>query len=94
MKTPGYKILYHATVVSDDIKALPVAIKLTIKKAIEERLGEDPLKFGQPLRYSFKGYRRLRVGTYRIVYLIDHPLKTVVIVAIKHRKDVYEKSIL
>ena len=50
----------------------------------------DPVAFGKPLRYSFKGHRRLRVSDYRIVYRIDSNSKTVIIVAIKHRKDVYE----
>ena len=59
-----------------------------IKTAIEERLMVDPIGFGKPLRYSLKGHRRLRVGDYRVVYRIEK--KTVVIIAIKHRKDVYE----
>ena len=58
------------------------------KKAIEERLMIDPIGFGKPLRYSLKGHRRLLVSDYRIVYRID--ADTVIIVSIKHRKDVYD----
>jgi mRNA interferase RelE/StbE len=47
----------------------------------------DPVGFGKPLRYSLKGHRRLRVGDYRIVYRIEN--NNVLIVAIKHRKDIY-----
>lgn len=50
----------------------------------------DPIKFGKPLRYSLKGDRRLRAGDYRIVYRIEPEIQTVLIVAITHRKDVYE----
>ena len=50
----------------------------------------DPIGFGKPLRYSLKGHRRLRVGDYRIVYRIAADKKIVVIIAIKHRKDIYE----
>jgi mRNA interferase RelE/StbE len=48
----------------------------------------DPVSFGKPLRYSLKGYRRLRVSDYRIVYRIEGA--TVVVIAIKHQKDAYE----
>ena len=50
----------------------------------------DPVGFGKPLRYSFKGHRRLRIGDYRVVYRIEQENMLVIIIAIKHRKDVYE----
>lgn len=36
--------------------------------------------------------RSLRVSDYRVVYRIESEIKTVVIVAIKHRKDVYQDT--
>ena len=86
-----YHIKYLDIVVKEDIPALAKNIKNTIKKAIEERLTVDPLGFGKPLRYSLKGHRRLRVSDYRIVYRIDAKDNTVVIIAIKHRKNIYEE---
>lgn len=86
----SYQIEYLASVVKEDISLLPKRIKATIKKAIEERLMTDPIGFGKPLRYNLRGHRRLRVGDYRIVYRIDTNLKIVIIVAIKHRRDIYE----
>ncbi len=86
-----YQIEYLGSVVEEDIPTLPKGIKSTIKKAIEERLTVDPLGFGKPLRYSLKGHRRLRVSDYRIVYRIDAENNIVIIVAIKHRKNIYEE---
>lgn len=86
-----YQAEYLISVIKEDIPTLPKKIKKTIKKAIEERLMKDPVGFGKPLRYSLKGHRRLRVGDYRIVYRIDSDKKIVIIVAIKHRKEVYEE---
>ncbi|MES2504593.1 MAG: type II toxin-antitoxin system RelE/ParE family toxin [Myxococcota bacterium] len=86
----SYQIRYLGDVVSEHIPALPVNIKASIKRAIEERLTIDPVGFGKPLRYSLKGHRRLRVGDYRIVYRIEPRNQMVIIVAIKHRKDIYE----
>lgn len=83
-----YTIEYIEAVVKVDIPSLPKKIKALIKNAIEERLMIDPIGFGKPLRYSLNGHRRLRVGDYRVVYRIDSKHRMVIIVAIKHRKDV------
>ena len=70
MKTPGNKpfsISYKKSVVKSDIPKLPTSAKLLIKNAIDERLTVDPVGFGKPLRYSLKGFRRLRVSHYLII---------------------------
>ena len=85
-----YQVQYLEEVVRKHIPSISSSAKKMIKKAIEERLMIDPIGFGKPLRYSLKGHRRLRVADYRVVYRIEADNKTVIIVAIKHRKDVYE----
>lgn len=87
----SYKIEYLDTVVNEDIPKLLKTMKIRIKKAIETRLTIDPVGLGKPLRYSFSGHRRIRVGDYRIIYRIDPKIEVVTIVFIKHRKEVYEK---
>jgi mRNA interferase RelE/StbE len=86
-----YIIQYLDVVTKKDIPSLESTVKLMIKKAIEEKLMIDPIGFGKPLRYSLKGHRRLRVSDYRIVYRIDPDINVVIIVSIKHRRDVYEE---
>lgn len=85
-----YRVDYLESVIEDDLPTLSTTAKNLIKKAIEERIMVDPIGFGKPLRYSLKGHRRLRVSDYRIVYRIESETETVIIIAIKHRKDVYE----
>jgi len=68
---------------------LPKSIREIIKKAIEKKLTVDPIAFGKPLRYSLKGYRRLRVGDYRVIYKIIEDRVLVLIIDIDHRKDIY-----
>jgi mRNA interferase RelE/StbE len=91
MKMHGnkYTIEYLNTVIKEDIPNLQPTIKDMIQKAINERLTVDPIGFGKPLRYSLKGHRRLRVSDYRIIYRIENNI--VLIIAIKHRKDVYDE---
>lgn len=86
----SYVVEYLLVVTTHDIPALPKTMRVLIKQAIEERLMVDPISFGKPLRYSLKGLRRLRVGDYRVLYHVNG--KIVTIVAIKHRKDVYEDA--
>ncbi len=85
-----FVIRFEINVTKNDIPALDESIKSQIKKAIDEKLKIDPIAFGKPLRYSLKGQRRIRVGDYRIIYRIEMHNKTVVILAIKHRKEIYE----
>lgn len=85
-----YKIIYSDEVTKIHIPSLPASVKGTIKKAINERLTTYPAQLGKPLHYKLKGYWRLRVSSYRIIYRIAVVEKTVIVTAIKHRKDIYE----
>ena len=80
--------VYHPEV-ARDIAGFPRNIKSRIQKAIEARLILDPVKFGEPLRRSLSGFRKLRVGDYRVIYRIQG--QTVIILKIGHRKEVYKK---
>jgi mRNA interferase RelE/StbE len=83
-----FVLSYHQSVVDEDIPGLPKKERGRIRKAIEEKLTTRPEAFGKPLRRSLKGYRRLRVGEYRVIFRIEE--HTVRIFAIKHRSVVYE----
>lgn len=84
-----YSVQYLDSV-KEDLRGLPKSVKEKLKKAIEKRLMLNPIEFGKPLQYSLKGLRRLRVEDYRIIYQIDLDSKTILIVKIGHRKEVYE----
>ncbi|MDR1234182.1 MAG: type II toxin-antitoxin system RelE/ParE family toxin [Holosporales bacterium] len=71
-----------------DNKIIKEYIRL-IQAAILEKLSVDPFLYGSALKGDWKGHYKLRVGTYRIVYRIDVPNKIVRIVAIDHRRMVY-----
>ena len=59
-----------------------------IIKAIEE-LRENPHK-GKPLSGGLKGLRRIRMSSFRIIYLIEEEKVTVLIVKVGSRGDVYK----
>ena len=85
----AYRIFYHPDVRKEDLPSIPSNIKERIKRAIEERLLKEPLKYGQPLKRSLRGYRKLRVGDYRIIFRVDK--NAVIVLKIGHRKEVYNR---
>lgn len=86
---PKWTVHYVQSAV-DDISSLDGSAKKIIKKAIEEKLMSDPLKFGHPLRRSLSGFFKFRVGDYRIIYQIHKQAVLVVVIKVGHRREVYE----
>ena len=85
----AYTLVYHPDI-PQDVARIPKNIRQIIARAIEERLGTDPLQFGEPLRRGLQKYRKLRVGDYRIIYEVNG--QTVEVLLIGNRKDVYEDA--
>jgi mRNA interferase RelE/StbE len=84
----AFELLYHPEV-QRDIARLDERLKKRIKAAIESRLAVAPHQYGEPLRKTLKGYWKLRVGDYRVVFKIIG--NEVWIFGIIHRKEVYER---
>lgn len=89
MEKTKYVIEYDPDI-EQKLLNLTKSVREIIRKAIEKKLTVDPITFGKPLRFSLKGYRRLRVGDYRVIYKIIEDKVLVIIIDIDHRKDVYE----
>ncbi|MDI6744893.1 MAG: type II toxin-antitoxin system RelE/ParE family toxin [Thermodesulfovibrionales bacterium] len=70
-----------------DLPLINAKLRDRIKKAIETRLVTAPHLYGEPLRKTLKGYWKLRVGDYRVVFKIVKD--EVWILGIRHRKGVY-----
>jgi len=84
-----FEIRYHPAVMDADLPLLDAKTQKRIKSAIETRLMTAPHRYGEPLRKTLKGYWKLRVGDYRIVFkIID---QVIYILGIIHRKKAYEK---
>ena len=86
-----YRPVYHPDI-PQDIAAIPVNIRERIRRAIENRLLVDPMSYGLPLRRSLQGYRKLRVGDYRVIYHIVG--EKIIILKIGNRKDIYPKVLI
>ena len=82
------KFKYHPDVKRSDLPKIDVKNRGMIKRAIEDRLATQPETYGKPLRKTLKGYWKLRVGDYRIVFKVSS--NSILIFGIIHRKEVYK----
>jgi mRNA interferase RelE/StbE len=87
--TVPFELRYHPDVKTIDIPLLDVKLRTRIKNAIESRLKIAPHLYGEPLRKTVRGYWKLRIGDYRVVFKIVD--EEVWILGIIHRKKVYEE---
>jgi len=70
-----------------DIKHLTNEYKERIKNALR-LLSAEPFK-GEALLGEFKGLRRYRIGDFRIIYGIDLQKQYLIVIRVRHRKEVY-----
>jgi mRNA interferase RelE/StbE len=84
----AYAVSYHHLVKSEDLPKLDNTAKARIRRAIETRLMVAPEEYGEPLRRTLKGYWKLRVGDYRVVFTVEGD--RIIILGIRHRRDIYK----
>lgn len=82
-----YDLVYHPDVRLEDLPPINQNIRERIARAIETRLTVAPDRYGEPLRGTLKGYWKLRVGDYRVVFKVVK--NEVWIYGIMDRRDVY-----
>ena len=82
-----YQILYEKRVYKD-LDRIPAKDLDRIHQTILS-LESNPRKAGTKKLQSFTNRYRIRQGDYRIVFTIDEATKAVIIVLVRHRKEVY-----
>lgn len=85
---PGYRPDIRVRV-AEVIRYLPPDLKRVIRAAIR-RLCENPAA-GEPLHGELEGRFKYRVRRYRIIYRLDAARRILHVVAIGHRRNVYEE---
>lgn len=83
-----YKVLIKESA-AKDLKDIDKTQGRRILTAIERKLSEAPRKTGEPLKGKYKGFWKMYVVPYRVIYSIDDKDETVFIEKVGHRKDVY-----
>jgi mRNA interferase RelE/StbE len=86
----NYQIIYEETVIREDFPRLGESVRQRIIKEVGKKLSVAPNQFGRPLGDVLKGYRRLRVGDYRVIYRVDDDNTSVLVVMVIHRRTKYK----
>jgi mRNA interferase RelE/StbE len=88
MKKSPYGVLFTREA-KRNVEKLDPSIRKIITKAIES-LAVNPGK-GKPLAYDLAGLHSLRTSDYRIIYRIREKELFIIVIAVGHRKEIYEK---
>ncbi len=90
---PVWKIKLHKLVLSEDFKTIGFSDQKIIFKDIRKKLSLDPKGYGKPLLQELKGYWRLRVKNFRVIYKIKEDVIEVLVVkvGIRRNEEVYKK---
>lgn len=90
-----WKIKIHKLVIKDNFKKINKHDQSVILKNIFKKLSIDPEKYGFPLRNELKGFRKLKISDYRVIYRIEKDVIKVLILKIGIRRDaeVYKEMI-
>jgi mRNA interferase RelE/StbE len=75
--------------VAEVIRGLPPEVKRGVKAALRA-LSDDP-GTGEPLQRELDGLWKYRVRRFRIVYAIDRQRRILRVMAVGHRRVVYEE---
>jgi len=86
-------VSYHillADLACRDSEQLDGSVRQRIQKRLVQ-LADSPCGLGtKSLRGGLRDYRSLRVGDWRVCYFVDEDAHAVRIVAIGHRREIYE----
>lgn len=84
-----YKIEFTRVALKNLDKINSAYQSLIIEKL--EHLSVNPFESSsvKPLK-GMKGYYRLRVANYRVIYELQNELLTILVIDINHRKDIYK----
>lgn len=91
-----WQIKIHHLVIDEDFKKIDKHDRTIILKTIYKKLSISPEKYGSPLRNELKGYWKLKISHYRVVYKIDKNTIKILVLKIGMRRDeeIYKKMFL
>jgi mRNA interferase RelE/StbE len=72
-----------------ELESLPDAVLARVVRRVES-LTNDPRPAGCKKLKGYKDHWRVRIGDWRVVYIIDDTNKLVSVTRIAHRREVYD----
>jgi mRNA interferase RelE/StbE len=85
----NYRVTWEQNALNDLDKLDPTVVKRVLEKITRLPSNFDDVK-PEALKGKLKGYYKLVVGHYRVVYSIERRNKTLVIEKVGHRSTIYK----
>ena len=82
-----WQVLIHPLGWGEDFARLDPQARPQITKALRKKLTTDPVAFGKSLGGPLKGYWRLHIGDYRVIYRIERQRLRVLVIKAGMRRD-------
>ncbi|TPW16183.1 MAG: plasmid stabilization system [Acidimicrobiaceae bacterium] len=89
MTEAGYELVVARPAARAIAETLPEAVSAAVIDFITGSLIENPRRVGRELRKELAGIHSARRGSYRILYRIDEGKRTVTVLRVDRRGDVY-----
>ena len=88
MESDSY-VLRFKNSAAKEFRGLSGELRLRVGEAVD-RLSLNPRPEGMVKLKGGDNLYRIRVGDYRVVYTIDDKEKVIVIMRVRHRRDIYQ----
>lgn len=82
-----WKIRIHRLVLNEDFKKINKKDQTFLLKTVYKKLGTAPEEYGKPLRHGLKGYWKLKISDFRVLYKIEKQVIKVLVLKIGMRRD-------
>ena len=82
-----WTVVIHPLVFEEDFRKIDRPAQQRILKALYKKLQTSPMEYGKPLTGSLKGYWRLRVDDYRVIYRLERERVQVFVIKVGIRRD-------
>ena len=88
---PRYEIRFQPDARRAIAERLPESVAAAVLEFCDAALSVNPHRVGKPLFGPLAGCHGARRGTYRIVYRIEENTRTVHVLDIDHRSEIYHR---
>ncbi|NOX31029.1 MAG: type II toxin-antitoxin system RelE/ParE family toxin [Actinobacteria bacterium] len=89
MTEAGYELIVARPAARAIAEDLPEAVSTAVIDFITGSLIENPRRVGRELRNELAGIHSARRGSYRILHRINDSKRTITVLRVDHRGDVY-----
>ena len=91
-----FRVLIDELVLKKDFRKIDKTDQVRIIRTMRKKLTTKPEEFGKPLTGELKGFWKLRIGDFRVIYEIkkNEILVYVILIGYRRDKEAYKKAII